>query len=150
MIHGLPFISDPRVERSKTVKLKSLKVSSIAVRITWNKPKLSSCRLCNYINYIRRGIHILSSFLGLWNLLRLCKSPLCSKKLMCASSPSPFSTVCLNKWLQHSRKVRKQYLLIANLQWQFLMALYFEDNFFQVHFFCSSWSMLLANILANE
>ena len=54
MIQALPFISDPREERSKTVKFKSLKVSSIAVRINWNKLKLSSCRLCNYINDIRK------------------------------------------------------------------------------------------------
>ena len=54
MIQALPFISDPREERSKTVKIKSLKVSSIAVHINWNKLKLSSCRLCNYLNDIRK------------------------------------------------------------------------------------------------
>ena len=42
LIHVLPFISDPCVERSKTAKIKSLKISSIAVRINWNKLKKES------------------------------------------------------------------------------------------------------------
>ena len=42
-----------------------------------------------------RGIHISLSFLDLLNLLRLCESPLCSRKIMCASSPSSsISSTC--------------------------------------------------------